>query len=176
MLEREGYTPHGTIKQLHLFAHLSRWLEAERLAVADLDHASPWRGSSATVANGHTKLISLRAADPMLRYLRGLGFIADTTRPVLGDPVEELLARYQRYLVVERGLLPDSARSYAVNVRPFVEGLTGPSGIELDRLDGPAVVAFVVATCPRADALLGEAHSQGAALAAAVPARRETAR
>ena len=53
-----------------------------------------------------------------------------------------------RYLVLERGLLPESARSYAVNVRPFVVRLADPAGIELDRLDGPAVVAFVVATCP----------------------------
>jgi integrase/recombinase XerD len=148
MLEHEGYTPHGTVKQLHLFAHLSRWLEAERLELADLDRESVERFFCHRREVGYTKLISLRAADPMLRYLRGLGFIADTTPPVLGNPVEELLVRYQRYLVLERGLLPESARGYAVNVRPFVEGLAGPLGIELDRLDGPAVVAFVVATCP----------------------------
>jgi site-specific recombinase XerD len=97
---------------------------------------------------GDTKLISVRAADLMLRYLRGPGFIADTEPLVVHDPVEEMLVRYQRFLVLERGLLPDSARGYAVNVRPFLEELGGPVGIELDRLDGPAVVAFVVATCP----------------------------
>jgi integrase/recombinase XerD len=36
-----------------------------------------------------------------------------------------------------------------VNVRPFLAGLAAPAGIELDRLDGAAVVSFVVATCPR---------------------------
>lgn len=164
MLELEGYTPHGAIKQLHLFAHLSRWLEAERLELADLDRESVERFFRDRRESGHTKLISVRAADPMLRYLRGLGFIADTTPPVLRDPVEELLVRYRRFLVLERGLLPDSAQSYAVNVRPFVEGLAGPAGIELEQLDGPAVLAFVVATC--------QAHDEGVAVAAAVPARR----
>ncbi len=148
-LQAEGYTPHGAVKQLHLFAHLSRWLEAERLELADLDRESVERFFRDRREIGHTKLISVRAADPMLRYLRGLGFIADTRPPVLHDPVEELLARYQRYLVLERGLLTESARGYAVNVRPFLEGLTGPTGIELDRLDGPAVVAFAVAACPQ---------------------------
>ena len=111
-MEAEGYTHHGSIKQLHLLAHLSRWLEAERLDVSDLDRELVERFFEARRAAGHTKLISVRAADPMLRYLRGLGFIADTRPPVLHDPVEELLARYQRYLVLERGLLADSARSY----------------------------------------------------------------
>jgi integrase/recombinase XerD len=110
MLEGEGYTPHGSIKQLHLLAHLSRWLEAERLDVVDLDRESLERFFDARRAVGHTKLISVRAAEPVLRYLRGLGFIADTEPPVLHDPVDELLARYQRWLVLERGLLPDSAR------------------------------------------------------------------
>ena len=97
---------------------------------------------------GYTKLISVRAAEPMLRYLRGLGFIADTEPQRLHDPVEELLVRYQRHLVLERGLLAESAKGYAVNVRSFLEGLAGQAGIEFGRLDGPAVVAFVVATCP----------------------------
>lgn len=149
VLQTEGYTSHGAIKQLHLFAHLSRWLEAEHLDAADLDGESVERFFRDRRAFGHTKLISVRAADPMPRYLRGLGFIADTAPPVLHDPVDELLARYRRYLVLERGLLPESARGYAVNVRPFLAGLAGPAGIELARLDGPAVVAFAVAACPQ---------------------------
>jgi len=46
------------------------------------------------------------------------------------------------------GILAESARGYAVNVRPFLEGLACRDGVELTRLDGAAVVAFVVATCP----------------------------
>lgn len=44
--------------------------------------------------------------------------------------------------------MPESARGHAVNVRPFLEGLVGPGGIDLGNVDGAAVVAFVVATCP----------------------------
>jgi len=35
-----------------------------------------------------------------------------------------------------------------VNVRPFLEGMVGPEGFDLDRICGPAVVGFVVAVCP----------------------------
>lgn len=147
-LAADGYTWRGSVKQLHLFAHLSRWLEAERLALADLDRDAVERFFLARREAGYTKLISVRAAEPMLRYVRSLGFIADTAPQTLHDPVEELLARYRRYLVGERGLLAESAQGYSVNVRPFLEGLAGPAGIEFGRLDGPAVVSFVVATCP----------------------------
>jgi integrase/recombinase XerD len=111
-LQREGYTRHGMIKQLHLLAHLSRWLEGERLELADLDGESVQRFFAARRAAGYTRLISVSAAEPMLSYLRRLGFIADTQPPVLHDPVEELLERYQRYLVLERGLLAESAHGY----------------------------------------------------------------
>jgi len=45
-LEGEGRPPHGSVKQLQLFAHLSRWLEAERLGPADLDREVCSGGSS----------------------------------------------------------------------------------------------------------------------------------
>lgn len=32
-----GYTPHGAVKQLRLFAHLSRWLDREGLSPGDLE-------------------------------------------------------------------------------------------------------------------------------------------
>ena len=54
-LQAEGYTSHGAVKQLHLFAHLSRWLEAERLDVADLDRESVERFFIATVARSGTR-------------------------------------------------------------------------------------------------------------------------
>jgi hypothetical protein len=69
------------IKQLHLLAHLSRWLEGERLELADLDGESVQRFFAARRAAGYTKLISVSAAEPMLSYLRRLGFIAERNRP-----------------------------------------------------------------------------------------------
>ena len=37
VLRAQGYTSHGAVKQLHLFASLSRWLEREKLAPVDLN-------------------------------------------------------------------------------------------------------------------------------------------
>lgn len=147
-LVQAGYAPHGAIKQLHLFAHLSRWLDREELAPADLDAAAVDRFLVDRRASGQTKYLTARAAEPLLFYLRAIGVGTAERRSRPEGPVEELLAGYERFMVLERGVLPTSAHGYAVNVRPFLERFAGRHGLELGRLDGAAVVAFVVATCP----------------------------
>jgi integrase/recombinase XerD len=129
-------------------ASLSRWLEHEGVGTAAVDELTVGRFVDDRRASGHTKMLSVRAAGPLMAYLRGIAVVAPACPPRCDGPVEELLARYVGYLIGERGLLADSARGYAVNVRPFLEGLVGPDGVELDRIDGPAVVAFVVSVCP----------------------------
>ncbi len=75
-LVADGYTPHGAVKQLHLFAHLSRWLDVHGLGLADLDDEVIERFFAARRADGHVKLLSARAAEPLLAYLRGAGVLA----------------------------------------------------------------------------------------------------
>jgi integrase/recombinase XerD len=147
-LAAQGYKDFGAVKQLQLFASLSRWLEHEGVGTAAVDELTVGRFVDDRRASGHTKMLSVRAAGPLMAYLRGIAVVAPACPPRCDGPVEELLARYVGYLIGERGLLADSARGYAVNVRPFLEGLVGPEGVELDRIDGPAVVAFVVSVCP----------------------------
>lgn len=129
---------------------------------------------------GHTKLVGPRAAEPLLAHLRAAGVVPSTAPRRCAGPVDELLVDYRRYLVLERGLLPASAGGYAVNVRPFLEGFAGPGGIAFGRMDGPAVVGFVVASRSSAKrttkalrSLLRFLHAEGhieRPLAHAVPA------
>lgn len=147
-LVEAGYEPHGAIKQLHLFAHVSRWLDREDLAPADLDAEAVDRFLADRRASGQTKYLSARAGEPILAYLRGIGVVPPASRPRSQGPVAELLASYERFMVLERGVLPASAHGYAVNVRPFLERFAGRDRVELGRLDGAAVVSFVVETCP----------------------------
>ena len=63
--------------------------------------------------------------------------------------VEELLARYHRYLIVERGLGGPTAHGYLDAVRPFLAGRAGQEGgLELAGLTAADVTAFVLAACP----------------------------
>ena len=104
--------------------------------------------------------------------------------PSAPGPIDELLHRFRRYLIVERGLRDKGATDYARAVRPFLEGRLSQGALGLDRLSAADVTAFVVASCPRLSpgtvkltmtalrSLLGFLHLEGTIerpLAAAVP-------
>lgn len=110
--------------------------------------------------------------------------MTDPSRVPATGPIDELLHRFRRYLVVERGLRDKGATDYARAVQPFLEGQLSRGALGLDRLSAAEVTAFVVATCPRLSpgtvkltmtalrSLLGFLHLEGTIerpLAAAVP-------
>jgi integrase/recombinase XerD len=145
----QGYTPGSACQQMHLFAHLSRWLAAEGLGPAALMPSVVERFFEARRAAGYANYLSVRAAEPLLGFLRGLA--AAPPSPPAGvpeGPVEGLLWRYRSYLALERGLVPAAADGYVHAVRPFLVGRLSAEGLDLERLSAVDVVSFVVARCP----------------------------
>lgn len=130
-LTRLGYTSQAACKQVELAAHLSRWLAVQGLNTLALTPSVVDRYVVSRRTAGYRTMRSGKALQPLLSYLRALG-----AAPMPGatelTPVEELLERYRRYLLVERGLVARAARGYVDLVRPFVT----------DRVDagGPATV------------------------------------
>ena len=149
-LSRQGYTPKGTGFQLHLMAHLSRWLAEEGLDPNRLSAAEAERFLEVRRAAGYTSRYSIKGLAPLLAHLRGLGVVPPPPPPPPPEgPVEELLERYRRYLIGERGLKERSTRSYAEMVQPFLEGRLSSEGLDLEQLGAAEVNAFVVARCPQ---------------------------
>jgi integrase/recombinase XerD len=144
-----GYKPQPVGKQLGLLAALSGWLAAEGAAVSGLSSEVAERFCAARRAAGYTDRATVRALDPLLGYLRGLGVAPLASSPAPAGPVEELLAGFRQYLEHERGLVPAAARGYVDKVRPFVARFNGPDGLELWRVDVAEVRGFVVEVCPR---------------------------
>ena len=113
-----GYPPNGAAKQVQLLAHLSRWLETEGLALADVDVEVVGRFFAARRAAGYRERLTPRSGEVLFRYLRGLGVVSlASAPPVPQGPMEELLARFGRYLLLERCLLADTADDYVRSVR-----------------------------------------------------------
>ena len=146
-LSAQGYTAGSAVQQMCLMAHLSRWLEAEGLGPAALSPVVVGRFFSARRAAGYTSLLSSRALDSLLAYLRRLGVVPAAQTLVSDGPVEELLARFRGYLEIERGLVAGSSRVYVHWVWPFLEGLVDEDGLDLARVDAAAVRRFVVGFC-----------------------------
>jgi integrase/recombinase XerD len=183
-LARVGYSTSGAILSLRLVANLSAWLDAEGLEPGGLSAAQVDRFLAARRATGRTRYASARAVRPPLEYLCGLGVVPLAPEPASDTPIDRLLARYRRYLVVERSLAQTTASGYLAAVRPFLASRATPDGLALEELTVADITAFVVARCPgqaRGSAkltvttlrsLLGFLHVEGVlprSLAASVP-------
>lgn len=148
-LSRLGYTPLSATFQMQVMAHLSRWLEGERLEVASLDSSTVVAFLAARRAEGYTGYLSAKALAPLLGYLRRLGVVPVEEAPVL-SAAELLLERYRDYLIIERRLTAGTARGYVDQVRPCVASRVDGSGeVDLAGLTASEVLRFVLAECQR---------------------------
>jgi site-specific recombinase XerD len=147
-LARLGYRRTPATFQLQLMAHVSRWLQRERLGAGELTSEVVERFLAERRAAGYTNYVTARALAPLLGYLRGLGVAPAASPRVAVGAVDVLLADYRDYLAVERGLTADTIEGYVLWVRPFLDGrLRDSDELDLDGLSAADVVAFVVARC-----------------------------
>ena len=122
-LERQGYTTWVAEKQVALAAHLSRWMAASGTGTGGLTADAAQRYALARREAGYAHYLSVHALEPLLGYLRGLG-AAPAAQPPEPTPAQELLERFQRYLVSERGIGIGDRGELRV-LRPAVRGGRG---------------------------------------------------
>ena len=147
-LARQGYRSGSQVQQLRLMAHVSRWLGSNDLDVADFPcHAE--RFLRARRDTGYRYLWTSRALRPLLMYLQDRGATPPGRPPIPAGPVDEALARYRQYLVVERGLSERTVGGYLHAVRPFLRRCISADGLalDIDQLSEADVTAFMVAQC-----------------------------
>jgi hypothetical protein len=144
-LAQHGYVPRVCVYHLHLMAHVSRWLAEQSLEITDLPQEAE-RFLTARRAAGYTHYLTGRGLRPIIAHLRSLGAAPPASTPVPTGPVEVMLARYQHYLTIERGLGQATARGYLDAVRPFLRTRVSPDGVNLqiEHLSPVDVTTFVV--------------------------------
>jgi integrase/recombinase XerD len=146
-LERQGYTAAVAEKQVALAAYLSRWMAAMGVGPGGLTAQVADLYASARRSAGYASYRSVHALEPLLGYLREVGAAPAPQLPPV-TPAQELLQRFQGYLVSERGVGAATAEGYACFARPFVAARLAPGGPGLEGLTAADVTAFVVASCP----------------------------
>jgi site-specific recombinase XerC len=145
----QGYTQGSAAHQIHLMAHLSRWLEAQDLGPAALDECLISQFVAARRAGGYAALRSAKALAPLLGYLRGLGAAAV---PLLLEPQadgDRLIGRFAEYLAWERGLSAESIRSYTGVARRFLAEAGIGGGVGAQDLTAADVTGFARRECGR---------------------------
>lgn len=141
-LLRRGCSSGGAAHHVCFIAHLDRWMLGEGIGVGELSVPVVQRYLGERLAAGYREYLTVKALAPLLDYLTPLGVLPPAERVALG-PVEELLGRYRRYLLVERGLTAGTVRGYVDNVRPFVAARLRGSALDLTGIDAAAVSGFL---------------------------------
>jgi site-specific recombinase XerD len=143
-LARLGYTPGSAGHLLRLVAHLSRWLEGQQLTAEELTPDVAARFLAARRAAGYSSYVTPGALITLLRYLRSLG-VVDEPPAAAAAAVEELLERYRRYLLAERGVAGSSTRKMAAVVGRFLETRVVDGELALKELTAADVASFMLA-------------------------------
>jgi integrase/recombinase XerD len=147
-----GYGWSAQTARLRLLAELSSWMAAREIEPGELTQSLVEEfAGGVRVSCGGARWCSPTSERQLLAYLRRLGLVAALEAPVLGDPVDVLVARFVEYLVLERGLRGDSKTVYGYKqtARLFLSGRVGSGGGGLELLTAGDVTAFVLAECRR---------------------------
>ena len=139
-----NYTPASAAAHLILMSQLSRWLEAQRLAPRFLTPALFERFLIYNRAQGHRFPKSARGAQLLVTFLRNKGIVPEAPGAAL-SPTEEVLERFRRYLVNERGLADGTIFNHLHAAKLFFNSLDGDISAHLDKLDPPSVQRFILA-------------------------------
>jgi integrase/recombinase XerD len=141
-LGRRGYTPLSTVNELRQVGRLSRWLEARGCGAGDLTSGRIEEFLAWQRAGGrHRAQWSRPGLICLQEVLRGLGVLALERPEPASSPTDRLLASFERYLLVERGLAAGTVRGYLCHARRFLDGL---ASAELDGLTAADVTGAVL--------------------------------
>jgi hypothetical protein len=99
-----SYSPSAVANRLCQLDQLSRWLERRGLSAGELTDARAREFARSRREAGLVTWTSPQSVALLLEYLREIGVVAPLALPVVDGPLEELLAEYRRYLLVERRL------------------------------------------------------------------------
>lgn len=149
-LTTRGYTPSTIRNMLKDLGQLGLWLPAQGLEVTQLDEE---RAAAFLAAHrsGHRRKVGVRALAPLLEYLREVELVLAVSRPI--TPLDELLERYRRWMVQERGLAASTVLRYENTARRFLHEQAEDGDLfDPARLTGADVNAFLLRECDRVSA------------------------
>ncbi|MGH2831352.1 MAG: tyrosine-type recombinase/integrase [Solirubrobacteraceae bacterium] len=141
-LTERGYSRLSVREHLRRVRHMSRWMTAERLEVAQLTAAVVQRFLDERRRQGKAVMISPQGSRPLLSYLEGLGVLGPDDR--VRTPVELLLEDFRSYLLGDRALQASTASLYEATARVFLAERPEPLSDDLARVTGAEISAFVV--------------------------------
>jgi site-specific recombinase XerD len=143
-----AYTPETVRNFLKDAGHLGRWMATADVEVPALNEAAIEKFRSASLSHGAHRVPSARSLRPLLVYLRGLGLLAAEVAEL--SVVDEVVADYRRWLLIDRGLAGPTVLRYENTARRFLQLRAAGDGERfIEALTGRHVIAFLLAESAR---------------------------
>lgn len=160
-LARQGCAEGTASHQLHLLAHLSRWLGERRLDPEDLTGERATEFLRDRRASGRSKRCSARGLAPLLQYLREVHAVPEAGLPIAATPLAHVADAFATYLAQERGLSPQTIAHYQRFGGWFLSALSASRELDpLGHLTAGDVSVFLLAqSAQRSDGSLGNVAS-----------------
>ena len=142
VLAVRGYAPLTRVPHLQVMTHLSKWMAARQLAVAELTAAQVDEYLGQRRRGGYVAFCTRTSLAPLLEVLASAGAPLDEPDPPV-SAVDALLDGYARFLLQERGLAASTISAYVLRSRRFLQG--HGHGADLSAVDTAAVTHAVLA-------------------------------
>src|SRR5262245_51371345 len=148
-LQALGYSPSSARNKLKELGQLGRWMAIREIGAGQLSCSAVGEFLAAQQAAGCARVPGARSFAPLLEYLRDEGVIA-VEEPAPATALEELIGRYRRWLVADRGLAEATVLRYEKLARRFLAQRAGSGEpVAVAELSGTAVTAFLLGECAR---------------------------
>jgi integrase len=145
-----GHPASSAKHHIVLMGQLNGWLSSKQLGVGELSAVVAQRFLDSRRAGGQRRVPTLASLAPLFQYLRGQGALA-AEEPTALTPRDELLTRYRRHLVDDRGLTPATVRRYEVFAKRFLADRASRNGTDTgtESLSSAEVNAYLLAVSAR---------------------------
>lgn len=149
LLAARGYTPLTRVPRMQVMTHLSKWMAAHQLGVAQLSAARVEEYLVQRRSDGYAVFRTRASLGPLLEVLAAAGAPLREPGPPV-SAVEGLLDAYARFLLGERGLAASTTKAYVLRARRFLDG--HGHGADLRAVDTAVVTSAVLGEADRVSA------------------------
>ncbi len=143
LLNEQGFTPSSVHEQIRAIVMFSQSLQRSGCEIRDLDEFVTERFLSDELKDRWPHLCAPAALRRLLGMLRVVGVVPPSKPNAPRNPVQQLTDNYQRFLLEERALSPETINAWVRFIDKFLSERFGAGTLKLSKLRATDITAFV---------------------------------
>ncbi len=141
-VREQGYSVGSLYEQVHVLNVCDRWMKRTGHGVRDLDETAMRDCLRRASRRGYGRNAGASTLRRLLGMLRRIG-VTPPAKTACPSKMAQLICAYERFLLGERNLVPNSIAHLRVFARRFLTEKFGDGPLKLSRLRAPDATAFI---------------------------------